>query len=127
MDRIDLHIQIPPVKVKKLTVDKKAQAMIEKSSEIRKRVTAARKIQSERFKELPIHTNSEMHNKQLRKFCRLDKESDRLLKQAIDQFQLSARAYFRLIKIGRTIADLAGEEKITSQHIAEALQYRVKG
>ncbi len=127
MDRIDLHLQIPPVKVKKLTVDKKAQKMLEKSIDIRKRVSAAREIQFQRFKDLPIHTNSEMNNKQLREFCRLDKESDRLLKQAIDQFQLSARAYFRLIKIARTIADLGGEESITSQHIAEALQYRVKG
>lgn len=127
MDRIDLHIQVPPVKVKKLSVDKKAQKLLEKSSEIRKRVSAARKIQSQRFADLPIHTNSEMHNKQLRKFCQLDKESDRLLKQAIDQFQLSARAYFRLIKIARTIADLTGQENIISTHIAEALQYRVKG
>ncbi len=127
MDRIDLHIQVPPVQVKKLTVDKKAQAMLEKSSRVRQRVTSARRIQSKRFKNLPIQTNSEMHNKQLRKFCQLDNESDRLLKQAIDQFQLSARAYFRLIKIARTIADLAGDEDITSQHIAEALQYRVKG
>jgi magnesium chelatase family protein len=127
MDRIDLHIQVPPVQVKKLTVDKKAQAMLEKSADIRKRVTSARQVQSERFKDLPIQTNSEMHNKQLRKFCQLDNQSDRLLKQAIDQFQLSARAYFRLIKIARTIADLAGEESITSAHIAEALQYRIKG
>ncbi len=127
MDRIDLHVQVPPVQVKKLTVDKKAQTYLEKSIKVRKRVAAARKIQSNRFKDLPIHTNSEMRNKQLRKFCRLDTESDRLLKQAIDQFQLSARAYFRLVKIARTIADLAGEEDITSQHIAEALQYRVKG
>jgi magnesium chelatase family protein len=127
MDRIDLHIQVPPVKVKKLTVDKKAQKFLEKSSAIRKRVTAARQIQSQRFKNLPIHTNAEMKNKQLRQFCQLDKQSDRLLKQAIDQFQLSARAYFRLIKIARTIADLAAEQDITSSHIAEALQYRVKG
>jgi magnesium chelatase family protein len=101
--------------------------MLEKSADIRKRVTSARQVQSERFKDLPIQTNSEMHNKQLRKFCQLDNQSDRLLKQAIDQFQLSARAYFRLIKIARTIADLADEESITSAHIAEALQYRIKG
>ncbi len=127
MDRIDLHIQVPPVKVKKLTIGKNATSFLEKSTEIRKRVTAARQIQAKRFKGLPIHTNSEMKNKQLRNFCQLDNQSDLLLKQAIDQFQLSARAYFRLIKIARTIADLNGEEKITSAHIAEALQYRVKG
>lgn len=127
MDRIDLHIQIPPVKVKKLSIDKSAQNFLEKSAKVRKRVTFARQIQTKRFNNLQIHTNSEMKNKQLREYCQLDQESDRLLKQAIDQFQLSARAYFRLIKIGRTIADLSGEEKITSAHIAEALQYRVKG
>ncbi len=126
MDRIDLHIRVPPVKVDKLSTDEKVHQQLEKSSEIRQRVIKARDRQIRRFNGLAVKNNAEMKNKQIRQFCNLDSESENLIKQAIDQFQLSARAYFRLIKISRTIADLSGQEKISSAHVAEALQYRTK-
>lgn len=126
LDRIDLHINVPAVAVEKLSVDKKARTMLEKSSIIRERVVSARNRQTERFKDLSIYSNAEMKNKHLKKFCQLDKIGERLLKQAVVQFQLSARAYFRLIKIGRTIADLDAVEQISQAHLAEALQYRMK-
>lgn len=126
MDRIDLHVRIPPVKVDKLSTDERAHQMLEKSSEIRQRVIEARQRQTKRLEKISIKNNAEMKNKQIRQFCSLSSSSESLIKQAIDQFQLSARAYFRLVKIARTIADLASEEKIKSAHVAEALQYRTK-
>ncbi|MCD6082540.1 ATP-binding protein [Candidatus Aerophobetes bacterium] len=96
----------------------------EPSSEIRKRVNKARKIQEERFKGLPIHSNAQMSPKYIRRFCPLEKESEELLQNAISELGLSARAYHRIIKISRTIADLEEKEKIEPAHISEALQYR---
>lgn len=126
MDRIDLHLTVPAVDVNNLMIDKE-KASGEKSMEIKKRVNGARKIQSERFKNLNhIHSNSDMKNKHLKEFANLTGGANLLLKQAVNKFNLSARVYFRLIKVARTIADLDKSGEIQENHIAEALQYRVK-
>jgi len=124
LDRIDLHINVPAVEIEKLIPKKQPEA--EKSASIRKRVVAARKIQTRRFAGSGIYTNAQMKNKHLKKFCRLTDGALTLLKQAVNNYNLSARTYFRLIKVSQTIADLAGEKTITEAHIAEALQYRVR-
>ena len=99
----------------------------EKSEVIKKRVIGARKIQSERFKNLNnIHSNSDMKNRHLKEFANLTGGANLLLKQAVNKFNLSARVYFRLIKVARTIADLDKSSEIKENYIAEALQYRVK-
>ena len=122
LDRIDLHIEVPRLKFDKLEeVDSG-----ETSAEIRDRVEKARVTQKERFKKLAIITNSEMNSHQIKKFCPLDEKSIALLRTAVSSMRLSARAYYRLIKIARTIADLAGMENITPDHLAEAVQYRFK-
>jgi magnesium chelatase family protein len=122
LDRIDLHVEVPRLKFEKLEENISG----EKSMDIRKRVEKARKIQNKRFSKLSIITNSEMGVKEIKEFCALDKESIDLLKSAVSNLYLSARAYHRIIKIARTIADLAGSEKIVPAHIAEAIQYRFK-
>jgi len=122
IDRIDLHIEVPRLKFNKLS----AEGEGEKSAEIKKRIEAARKIQQLRFKGTNYLTNSEMTSEAAKEFCVLDDASCQLLHSAVDQMHLSARAYFRVLKIARTIADLAGLDKILSPHIAEALQYRPK-
>ena len=96
----------------------------EPSSEVRKRVNEVRKIQQERFKNLPIYSNAQMSPKHIRRFCPLGREGEDLLRSAISELHLSARAYHRVLKISRTIADLEGKERIESSHISEALQYR---
>ncbi len=120
LDRIDMHITVPAIPPEKLT----AKYQSESSSVIQKRVQKARDIQLKRFKGLKITSNAEMNNKQLKQFCNLDEQSILLLKQAISKLNLSARAFHRVIKIARTVADLEGSEKIKSNHVAEALQYR---
>ena len=120
LDRIDITITVPAVKVEKLTRGEKAES----SKLIQARVQKARNIQTKRFKGLKITSNAEMNNKQLKQFCNLDQESIMLLKQAISKLNLSARAFHRVIKIARTIADLEGSLRIKSNHVAEALQYR---
>jgi len=126
LDRIDLHLEIPRLKFEKLTNEKVAES----SKEIRKRVEKAREIQTKRFKndssKKKVLTNAEMTLPQLKKFCQVDDKSHELLKKAIDQFALSTRAYHRILKVSRTIADLAGDKEITFNHIAEAIQYRTK-
>ena len=120
MDRIDMHIGINAVehsKLKELKPD-------EPSSEIRKRVEQAANIQRARFKNEMIIQNSEMQNSHIEKYCNLDTESETLLGKAVSQLDLSARGYFRIIKLARTIADLDKAQNIKSNHIAEALQYR---
>ncbi len=126
MDRIDLHLTVPAVDVNNLMIDKE-KASGEKSMEIKKRVNGARKIQSERFKNLKnTHSNSDMKNNHLKEFAKLSDGANLLLKQAVNKFALSARSYFRLIKVSRTIADLEKSEIIKEIHVAEALQYRVR-
>lgn len=121
LDRIDIYLEVPPVEVDKLSADLK----VENSSEIRKRIVAARKLQEKRFNGR-ILTNSEMGNKDIKEYCVLTEESLDLLKMAISSLNLSARGYHRVLKLSRTIADLAGVENIQSEHIAEALQYRAR-
>ena len=122
LDRIDIFIEVPKVKTEKLKVWE--QNFWESSKQIKKRVEAARKIQLERFKDFQITSNSEMSTKEINKFCVLDSETDEILKQAIKSLWLSARAYFRVLKLSRTIADLAWEKNIKKEHILEALSFR---
>lgn len=97
----------------------------ESSSEIRKRVIAARQIQTERFKkEKAVHCNAQMNDRMLRKYCVIDEQTTTLLHNAMERLHLSARAYSRILKVARTIADLDGSENIQTQHIAEAIGYR---
>ncbi len=122
LDRIDLHIEVPRVKFDKLSSIELAEASVL----IRERVERARAIQAKRFKGKSIHTNSEMKNAEIREFCKLDEASANLLKAAVTQMRLSARAYNRILKLSRTIADLSQYEQIKMEHLAEALQYRPK-
>ncbi len=122
LDRIDLHIEVPRVKFEKLAETKVAES----SKEIRKRIEQARELQRQRYKNLKIMTNAELTSKMMKDFCQIDMQSQEFLKNAVNQMRFSARAYYRLLKIARTIADLAGEEKISLSHVAEALQYRAK-
>ncbi len=122
LDRIDIHLEVPAVEVDKLTGD----LVYEDSVTIRKRVEKARKVQGRRFSKTGILTNSEMSNSQIKQFCKLSKEALELLKMAISQMNLSARSYHRVLKLSRTIADLAASENIQTEHIAEALQYRTR-
>ncbi len=121
LDRIDLHVEVTPVGFDELTDKQKA----EPSSSIRKRVVEARKIQSIRFKENEgVHCNAQMQVSLIQKHCLLDKESYALLKMAMEKLELSARAYDRILKVARTIADLEGCDAVSSEHLAEAIQYR---
>jgi magnesium chelatase family protein len=120
LDRIDIHIEVPPVQFRDLAGDQ----AVESSSAMLRRVNRARKIQAERFQKMKVHTNAGMSSRQIRKFCALDSQSEDLLERAMDKFGLSARAHSRILKISRTIADLAGNEEIQSSHVAEAIQYR---
>ncbi|HKI79406.1 MAG TPA: YifB family Mg chelatase-like AAA ATPase [Ignavibacteriaceae bacterium] len=121
LDRIDIHIEVPAVKYKELSADTKS----EKSSFIRERVINARKIQIERFKEVKhIFNNGDMGSKEVRQYCKLDSAGSELLKMAMTKLGLSARAYDRILKVSRTIADLEKSDNILSQHISEAIQYR---
>lgn len=121
LDRIDIHLTVPAVEVEKLTAtDPKAET----SAKIRQRVEKAGDIQRTRFSNSRIFANSQMSNEQVKKFCKLDDKSLALLKSAVTELGLSARGFYKTIKIGRTIADLEGSENIKLEHIAEALQYR---
>ncbi|MBT3621377.1 MAG: YifB family Mg chelatase-like AAA ATPase [Flavobacteriales bacterium] len=121
LDRIDLHVEVTPVSFDELA----SKAKGENSASIRKRVIEARELQGERYKEnAGIHANAQMSTKQLQIYCKLNSESQQLLKMAMTKLDLSARAYDRILKVARTIADLEKSELITSEHIAEAIQYR---
>ncbi len=120
LDRIDIHMEVQPVDFNKLSSKRES----EDSSQIRDRVTAARKIQQKRFEGSAIHSNSMMNNRQIERYCQIDHDSKELLKHAMESMGLSARAYHRILKLARTLADLEGEENIGIDHIFEAIQYR---
>src|SRR5690554_4232747 len=121
LDRIDIHIEVTPVPFEKLSDTEKPES----SSEIRKRVINARDIQTKRFENMEnLHYNAQMNTKQIREYCVLDAPSQELLKQAMERLGLSARAYDRILKVARTIADLEASENIVSYHISEDIQYR---
>ena len=122
LDRIDLHIEVPRVEYEKLTSD----APTESSEIMRERIKIAREIQLKRFADEKFLTNKEMTARHIKKYCALDAAGEQTIKGAVISMGLSARGYHRLLKISRTIADLAGEKNITHQHIAEALAYRTK-
>ncbi len=126
LDRIDLHLELPVVDAKALSNQSKITNLLQDSATIRKKVTEARKLQKERFKEDKLHTNAEMKNSHVKKFCPLAKEVKELLHQAVSNFHLSARSYYKMIKVARTIADLENRAEITVSDMAEALQYRPK-
>lgn len=122
LDRIDLHIEVPRVSIEKLS-----SSFDEESSEtIRNRVQVARDIQTERFRKTSYISNSEMSSNSIKEFCLINEETKSILQKAADSLFLSARSYFRILKIARTIADLEGSEKIFKEHVVEALQYRSK-
>ncbi len=121
LDRIDIHIEAVPVKFEELTATTKEET----SEEIRKRVITAREIQWERYQQIPgIHSNAMLPSRLIREICVPDENGKKLLRIAMERLGLSARAFDKVLKLARTIADLAGEEKILSHHIAEAIQYR---
>lgn len=122
VDRIDLHIELPPVKVDKLTGEIKSES----SDSVRKRVQKARDIQTKRYKKTGKTCNSDLNTKEIKELIILSDDCLKLLRQAVSTMHLSARTYYRTIKVARTIADLSGEKEICVTHIAEALQYRPK-
>jgi len=124
LDRIDIHIEVPRVDYEKLSGDR----LGESSESIRRRVQAVRDIQQKRFSNgrSDIICNADMRVGEIRQFCKLQDEDQGLMRAAMSQMNLSARAYHRILKLARTIADLAGSDEIQSTHLAEALQYRPK-
>ncbi len=122
LDRIDMHVEVPRLKFEKLVVSADA----EDSKIVRVRVQTARDCQKTRFAKSKISANGEMSSEQVKKYCAVNTETEDLLRQAVTHFQLSARAYYRVLKLARTIADLAGAAEISVNHVAEALQYRPK-
>jgi magnesium chelatase family protein len=122
LDRIDLHIEVPRINFEKLSSDELAES----SDKIRERVQKARNRQISRFRKLPIQTNAEMRNQEIREFCKVSEQGLNLLKIAVQKMNLSARSYNRILKLSRTIADLAGSDHIRTEHLAEALQFRAK-
>jgi magnesium chelatase family protein len=121
LDRIDIHIEVTPVPFEKLSEERNGESSVE----IRKRVTSARQLQTIRFNgNEKVHYNAQMNVKQIKEFCQLDDASKQLLKTAMERLNLSARAYDRILKVSRTIADLEACEQIKGAHISEAIQYR---
>lgn len=120
LDRIDIHIEVTGIKFSKLQSNQK----VENSKEIKNRVNKARKIQIERYKEYNIYSNAELTPKLIEKFCKLDNPSKIILEKAFKKLGLSPRAYGRILKVARTIADLEAKYQISQNHLAEAIQYR---
>jgi magnesium chelatase family protein len=121
LDRIDIHIEVPALKVSELAA---VSSSGESSAAIRQRVIKARQVQQERFKGSKIYTNAQMQVKEIKKYCVLDEQARETLKIAIEKLNFSARAYDRILKVARTIADLSQSDIIKTPHIAEAVQYR---
>ncbi len=126
LDRIDLHISVMPVDALEFSDNQKNSEFLEPSEKIKQRVVAARQKQQARFADEAIHSNSQMKNSHIKKYCQLPKDVEQILTQAAAKFQLSARSYMKMIKVSRTIADLDGAENIEVSHMAEALQYKPK-
>jgi magnesium chelatase family protein len=122
LDRIDIHVDVPRVDYEKLSDDR----LGETSTDVRSRVEAARQRQRERFANAKVHHNADMRVAEVRKFCALGTEARTLIRSAMTQMQLTARAYHRILKLARTIADLAEANEIGPNHLAEALQYRAR-
>ena len=121
LDRIDIQIEVAAVKYSELSSKEKG----EKSVDVRRRVIKARQIQTERFSDnIFINNNADMGSKEVRQYCKLDNAGSELLKMAMTKLGLSARAYDRILKVSRTIADLENSERILPQHVSEAIQYR---
>lgn len=120
LDRIDIQVEVPGLRYQELA----SKDAGESSDVIRKRVNAARSIQLKRFEKAKIHSNAQMSAREIKRYCAVREDAERLLETAINKLGLSARAYSRVLKVGRTIADLAGAQQIESSHIAEAIQYR---
>jgi magnesium chelatase family protein len=121
LDRIDLHVEVTPVAFNELS----AQSRSEPSNNVRERVIAARDRQAKRFEQNPgVYANAQMSSKLLKEVCVVSQVGMNLLKTAMERLNLSARAYDRILKVSRTIADLAGTEEIRPEHLAEAIQYR---
>lgn len=120
LDRIDLHVEVPAVSYKDLS----SLPSTDSSDTIRRRVIKARRLQSKRFESQRIYCNAQMNSRQIRSHCELDAESGTMLEKAVDKLGLSARAYFRILKIARTIADMSQSTHICAEHISEAIQYR---
>ena len=120
LDRIDIHIEVTPVAFSELSSERPQ----EKSEVVRARVIKARRVQEERYVGEPMYCNAQMSSQQLRKICRIDATGQALLQKAMERLGLSARAYDRILKVARTIADLAASPDIRTEHLAEAIQYR---
>ena len=121
LDRIDLHVEVTPVEFSELS----SSRITEKSNSIRQRVMFAREIQKARYTHQPhIHSNAQMSSKLVREVCQIDEKGTLLLKNAMERLNLSARAYDRILKVARTIADMEGSDQIQNQHLAEAIQFR---
>jgi magnesium chelatase family protein len=120
LDRIDIHVEVPAVPYKDLSKDYCG----ENSEQIRRRLQGARQVQIERFKKDGIYSNAKMRSKHIKKYCVLDPEAQNIIETAMHKLGLSARAYTRILKVSRTIADLAGSDYINAEHISEAIQYR---
>lgn len=120
LDRIDIQVNVPRVNYEEISSNQTAES----SAAVRARVEEAREIQRQRFAGAGIHCNAEMNGRLLRRYARLEDAGQRLLKQAFRQLHLSARAYDRILKVARTIADLDKSSNVTARHVAEAIQYR---
>jgi len=120
LDRIDIQVEVPAVNYRELSTSTPAES----SESVRTRVDTARKLQLQRFADSPIFCNAQMTTRQLHQHCTTDSAADTLLEQAMTRLALSARAYTRILKVARTIADLGNNEMISAAHVAEAIQYR---
>ena len=120
MDRIDIQVEVPGLRYQELATKDAGES----SELIRQRVNAARLLQLQRFEKTKLHSNAQMGTREIRRYCSVKDDAEKLLETAINKLGLSARAYSRVLKVGRTVADLAGAENIEASHIAEAIQYR---